>query len=625
MRIRHLHTRFILAGCLLVATTVGSGLWSALTFARLSAAVDEALQEGKKKIDLTVALTSSLEREDDAALGVLGSNGDQAKRALKQERQNGDVSYDRLVKALGDGDGQELVQRLRGEIDEYRAAGDAHLSAGMRPDALRLYHKEVTPLLQNAVDTCAEIRKANFESVQQAGVRARDEAGRGITVVASASVVAIVLATVVSVWLARSVIRPVHQLTESVEAVRLGDFNRRVPPASTDELGQLAEGFNRMAETLGEYRASSLGELLTAKMTLESTLNALPDAVLVIAPDGSLAALNPPAQAILEAKRTTGATRLSELPLLPVHREAVDAALAGRPSVPTRTDFSLALTAVLNGRQRRFLLTAVPIPEFAPRKFGAVIVLSDVSEFVRLDELRGELIGMASHELKTPLTSLQLNLLLLGEEAAGLTQSQREMLDAALHGCKELGATIDELLDVTRAEAGQLRLDVAPVDLAALLDQVLRGLRPRFVDVGACVKVVSDLQRPVVRGDAARLSNVLTNLLVNALKYSPPGGSVSVRISSGQIAGGTGRAPLQVTVTDEGPGVPPEFRERIFEKFFRVEHHLGDGRKAVRGTGIGLYLCREIIKAHGGTIWCEPGDGGRGTRVAFTLPQAEAG
>jgi NtrC-family two-component system sensor histidine kinase KinB len=424
----------------------------------------------------------------------------------------------------------------------------------------------------------------------------------------------------VAVWLARSVLRPVHALTESVEAVRQGDFGHRVPPASTDELGRLAAGFNRMAETLGEYRASSLGELLTAKMTLEATLNALPDAVLVVAPDGTLAALNPPARAVLEALRVPGAERLQELPLRPEHRDAVDAALAGRPSVPTRTDFGLALTAVLDGRPRRFLLRAVPIPEFAPRQFGAVVVLDDVTEFARLDELRGELIGMASHELKTPLTSLQLNLLLLGEEAAGLTPGQRELLDAALRGCGELGGTINELLDVTRVEAGQLRLDLAPVDLGAILDQVLRGLRPRFDDARVHLRVERTVECDVVRGDAARLGNVLTNLLTNALKYSPEGGTVTVRISSGQNAGGAGPAPLQVAVTDEGPGVPAEFRERVFEKFFRVEHHLGSGPKCVRGTGIGLYLCREIVKAHGGSLRCEPGDDGRGTTFAFLLP-----
>ena len=240
-----------------------------------------------------------------------------------------------------------------------------------------------------------------------------------------------------------------------------------------------------------------------------------------------------------------------------------------------------------------------------------------MTEFARLDELRSELIGVASHELKTPLTTLRVTLGLLAEEAAGLTARQREMLQAALGGCEELGDTIDELLDVTRIEAGQLRLDLTPVDLAATLERALRGLRPRFDDAGVRLRVVQERTPAVAWGDAARLRNVLTNLLTNALKYSPSGGTVTIRVSSGPTDG----APLlQVAVLDQGPGISAEFRTRVFEKFFRVEHHLGGHPNGVRGTGIGLYLCREIIKAHGGTIRCEPGDGGAGALVVFTLP-----
>jgi NtrC-family two-component system sensor histidine kinase KinB len=262
----------------------------------------------------------------------------------------------------------------------------------------------------------------------------------------------------------------------------------------------------------------------------------------------------------------------------------------------------------------------VPIPELTHGRFGAVVVLDDVTEFARLDELRSELIGVASHELRSPLTTLRMNLLMLGEASAALTDRQQQLLAAAVEGCEELGLTIEELLDVTRIEAGQLRLNLAPVDLEALVATALRGLRPRFDDAGVRLAVVRDAPPAVVLGDAARLGSVLGNVLTNALKYSPPGGTVTLRLASGQNAGVNGPATLQVTVTDQGPGVPARFRERVFEKFFRVEHQLGQPDGASRGTGIGLYLCREIVRAHGGTIACHPGDGGTGTRIAISLP-----
>jgi two-component system, NtrC family, sensor histidine kinase KinB len=617
-----LQTRFILAGSLLVLATVGSGLWSAWTFARLSTIAGDTLRESQETLDLTAALAGSLEREDDALLLALSGDVARARQELADQRRRGEGFFDRLLPLLSAGDAaeRELAGHLRREMDAYRAAGLDLLTAAGAPDALERYHKQVNPLLRQAVASCGKIREANFQEMQRVGVRARDEAGRATGVVVAVSVAAVVLASVVAFWLARSILRPVRELAATVEALRLGDFDRRVGTEADDELGQLAAGFNRMAETLAEYRRSSLGELLAAKITLEATLNALPDAVIVIAPDGSLAALNPPARAVLEAKRAAGATRLQELPLLAEHREAVNAALAGHPGNGSRADFSKALAVVLGGRPHKFLVTAVPIPEFAPRRTGAVVVLDDMTEFARLEELRSELIGVASHELKTPLTTLRMNLLLLGERADNLTPRQKEILAAAVQGCEELGGTIDELLDVTRIEAGQLRLNLGPVDLYGILDRALRPLRPRFEDARVRVQTERGCVPAVVRGDAERLGLVFTNVLTNALKYAPAGSAVTLQVTSRQNAGVGGGVLLQITVTDAGPGVPAEFRERVFEKFFRVEHHLGPDRNGVRGTGIGLYLCREVVKAHGGTIACEPGDGGLGTRIAISLP-----
>jgi NtrC-family two-component system sensor histidine kinase KinB len=281
------------------------------------------------------------------------------------------------------------------------------------------------------------------------------------------------------------------------------------------------------------------------------------------------------------------------------------------------------MTVSLNGRPLKMLLTVAPIPEFLPRRCGAALVLADVTDFARLDELRSELVAVASHELKTPLTSVQMSLLLLREGAENLTGRQRQLLDAGLLGVEELGGTIDELLDLTRIEAGQLRLQRERVDLYPVIEQAVRTLRPRFEDAEISLRVDKGAPEAVVRGDAARLRLVVVNLLTNALKYTPRGGEVAIRVASGQNAVAGTMPLLQIAVTDTGPGIPPPFRERVFEKFFRVEHQQPGGSEGVRGAGIGLYLCRQIVEAHSGTIRCEAGEGGRGTRIAIQFPFAD--
>ena len=168
---------------------------------------------------------------------------------------------------------------------------------------------------------------------------------------------------------------------------------------------------------------------------------------------------------------------LKEFPLTNDQRIAVEAALEGREVLPHPPHFQNTFNVELKGQPRRFLLTAVPIPNFIPGRPGAVAILDDVTEFARLDELRSELIGVASHELRSPLTSVRMNLLMLTEQSDTTTPRYEQLLTAAVQGCEELGATIEELLDVTRIEAGQLRLNLAQVDLEAVLSATKRHLQ----------------------------------------------------------------------------------------------------------------------------------------------------
>jgi NtrC-family two-component system sensor histidine kinase KinB len=619
MKVRSLRARFVLAGCLLVSSTVAVGAWSAFTFARLGAVVGGTLRESEQTIDLTTTLADALEREDDALLLVLTGEGARARDEWARQRRHFDEAYARLGEVLTSADERAAAAHLGEDAAAYRAAGDALLAAG-RAEAGPLYHGRVNPALRRAVADCQRIRELNYRLMQQAGVEAGREARRATGLVALLSLLALLGSTLVAVRLARAILRPVRELTRSVEGIRREDFSQRVSADSVAELRVLAEAFNRMAETLAEYRASSLGELLLAKATLEAALAALPDAVLVLDPDGRLVNSNPLGEEVLRALGGDGAGPVRELPLPPALRRAVDEALQGAAPADGRRDLGRALTVPLGGRPVKLLVRAAPIPNFLPRRRGAVLVLDDVTEFARLDELRSELVAVASHELKTPLTALQMNLLLLAERADGLAPRQRKVLEAAVGGAEELRATIEELMDLTRIEAGQLRLARERVDPAAVIATAARGLLPRFEDAEVALHVVNEAPGAAVRGDAARLRVVFANLLGNALKYTPRGGAVVVRLAW-RPHGGDGQPLLEMTVTDTGPGIPAEFRERVFEKFFRVEDHRAEGAEGVRGAGIGLYLCRQIVEAHGGTIHAEPGEG-RGTRLVIGL-QAE--
>ncbi len=606
-----IRAKFVFAGALLVVATAVSGAWSALAFHDMSRVVGETLHDSEQTTAATASLATALEREDDALLLTLTDEA-RGRFSLEATREAVADALARLGDALTGPGEPEMFATVAREVDAYHRAGDELVAHAHDPEARLRYHEAVNPLLRRAVGAAARIRDEHFRSAQSVASWARDRATRSTEILFAVTVAALVLSVLVASYLARAVVLPIRNLTGVVEAMRRGDFERRVPSGGADELGRLAAGFNRMAEDLAAFRKANVGEVLRAKETLEATLAALPDAVVVVGPDGTIASTNPTAGSVLRVGTGELPKGLDDLPIAERTRASVKGALEGRREGSAgAVDLANAVVIDAGGSKRKLLPRVVPIEGLPDGLPGAVLVLSDVTELVRVDEMRTELIAVASHELRTPLTTLRMTLLMLQERAVSLTDRDRELVRTALLGIDQLAGTVDEFLDLTRIEAGQLRLNWDLVDVAALLEREASAVRGPCKDAGVEL-IVTGAERPglTVRGDAARLHVVLANLLANAMKYTPAGGTIA-------LAAGHDDERIVVTVEDTGPGVPSEFRERIFEKFFRVEHHR-EAEAGVRGSGIGLYIAREVVEAHGGTLRCEEREGG-GARLVMTL------
>ena len=248
-----------------------------------------------------------------------------------------------------------------------------------------------------------------------------------------------------------------------------------------------------------------------------------------------------------------------------------------------------------------------------------MLLLYDVTELARLDEMRSELVAVASHELQTPLTTLRMTLLMLREGSERLPKRHQELVATSLVGVEQLGEIVREFLDLTRIEAGELRLNYEPVHLSAVLTDAVRRVDNQAREQGITLSLDVVHELPAMSGDPLRLRAVFDNILSNAVKYTPSGGRITLQIAPDALAGGR-PVSVAVKITDTGPGIPAEFRGRVFDKFFRLEHHHNAGRPAARGAGIGLYMSRQIVELHGGTISCNAGPGGRGTCITVTLP-----
>ena len=221
-----------------------------------------------------------------------------------------------------------------------------------------------------------------------------------------------------------------------------------------------------------------------------------------------------------------------------------------------------------------------------------------------------------SHELKTPLTSAREFISIVMDGLAGpLNETQAEYLTIARESCNQLRHCINDLLDATRLETGKLALELKPASLAALAQRVVTTMTPR-----AAAKNISlgqDIQPdlPEASLDERRMTQIITNLLTNAIKYTPSGGGIVVKVSEA-----AGRPELlQVSVTDTGCGIPKEEQEHIFDRLYQIK--AGDA-STEQGVGLGLYLCRELVQLHGGNIWVES-EPGAGSKFIFVVPRSQ--
>lgn len=262
-------------------------------------------------------------------------------------------------------------------------------------------------------------------------------------------------------------------------------------------------------------------------------------------------------------------------------------------------------------KHRIFRVQSEPIVSEDARPLGWVIVLEDITDIREAERMMAAFVDMVSHELRTPLTSIRgfVATLLQAGEGSFDWETQAEFLDIVDTEAERLGQMIDDLLNVARLQNGRgLQFSFQPVDLRILIDRVVR-LQSKSSYIRGHEIVVNTEEMPAVMADEAKVEQILNNLLSNALKYSPNGGTITI---TGRVDGDG----VLISVADQGMGIPKEQLPRMFQQFFRVEgsHMLG-----IKGTGLGLYLVKHLIEGHGGRIWVES-EFGKGSTFYFWLP-----
>lgn len=595
---------------LLVVVLGGAG---AVLLHRLGDRIGAILRENYRSVIYMERLNEAVERIDSSFHIALAGR---EQNARQQYEDHWKEFYDNLEKERANitlpGE-PELVQELTMLGEKYRHQGDTyfdHQAVVGRNQAYFQTPGGLLDLFRQIKVVANQILRINQEKMEQTSRDAQETAHISLIGFAAGFALAVTLAGWLAWLTTRTIVQPIRAVTESALAISAGSLDQVVPVVSNDELGQVAEAFNLMAHRLRDYRQSQSAQLLRVQRTTQATIDSFPDPVLVIAPEGQVELANPAACRLLgvAANHPGQPAARNWLPPEPLRQPLAEALRGQQNYLPEGFDRAIVLGS--DGRERALLPRILTIRDPYGSVLGAAVLLQDVTRLRLLDQVKGNLVATASHELKTPLTSIRLVVHLLLEEVTGpLTTKQTELLLDARENCERLLAMVNNLLDLARLEQGWRQLDIRPEPPGLLLETAAETIRPRADDKG--VEIVLDVppDLPPVAVDAVRIGTALRNLLDNALTYTDATGRITL------AAAATAEA-VTLSVTDTGVGIAPEYIPHIFEKFFRIS-----GQSRGSGTGLGLAIVHEIAVAHGGTITCESRHGA-GTIFRLTLPIA---
>jgi NtrC-family two-component system sensor histidine kinase KinB len=588
--------------------------WAVMNLISLGKATDAILHENYRSILAAENMVDALERQDSGILIMFLGAGEEG---IDQFRESEKVFLEWLARAKDNTTIQgeaDLVRSIEADYSKYRQQFSRltdlrdPVQAPRRPP-LTVYRQSAQPIFDRVRAACVRLRRLNEETMYAASVRAGNVAKRAIwsTVLVAAS--ALIVALVFSLFLAERIVRPIRRFMEATRMISSGDYAVQVPVETCDELGRLAGEFNQMAAQLGRYHEMNIEQIITEKNKAEAILSSIEDGLVVFDTKLKVTGINPAARRMLGLEFAESAilqcTDIFPDPnLCDLIRKTVETGM--QPNVP---DEQRIVTLPGGELPRHYLFSATAIRRKDRKLSGIVLLLKDVTRLKEVERLKSEFVMAASHELRTPLTSLGMSVdLLLENIAHGLAEKDRDLLQAAHEEVHRMKALVNDLLDLSKIEAGKIDLEFESVPVSTLFDhvQVVFKSQMDIKKVGFTSELTGDL--PSIRADANKITWVLTNLVSNALRYVNKGGHI--QLMAHRIG-----PHIHLSVRDDGPGIPPEYQFKIFEKFVQMK-----GQDA-GGTGLGLAICKEIVRAHGGAIWVESSSD-QGSTFTFTLPIA---
>src|ERR1700752_2711810 len=515
----NLYRKLLLAQTPIAVALAGVCIFSVVVISSLGSHSQLILKDNYRSVLAAQRMKEAIERMDSAALFIVAGERQKGSEQAEKYRPIFEAELKVQEGNITESGEKEFTEGLRAAWGDYQTKFTRLQKSTSSEEAKQIYFSELESAFYRVKSTADEILAINQDAMVRKSDEVRRIAERMSAITITVALAALVLGLFVSTFLTRRMLQPVSALSEATRKIGEGNFDARAHVRGNDELAQLAPEFNSMAARLGEYRKSSLGELLQAHLSMQAAIDSLPDPVAIFNVDGNLQNVNQAAETLLGLRTDTGSKeslKNVEAPTRAVFERIRSHVLSGKGTyIPKGFEDAVQLGTLLGDRY--FLPRGAPVYEARGVIVGATVILQDVTRLRRFEELKNDLVATVGPEFGTPLTSLRIAVHLCTEQVAGpLTDKQAELLHAAREDCDRLQAMVDDILDLSRIESGRVEFHPSPTAAGAPAVSAIELFEAEAASKGVNLRAPSSLPQVSVLADHERIGHVFSNLVGNA-------------------------------------------------------------------------------------------------------------
>ncbi|KGK90092.1 ATP-binding protein [Clostridium sp. HMP27] len=596
---------------ILVSTTAIVGGISFLNIYTLNKSINGLMVNNYKSISATANMLEVLNEQNSQIYNYIYVNSTSSIDNIHKNINIFYLWYNLESNNITEDSEKELVARINNNYSTYlRLFSQIQETKNLQgiEAASKYYNDNLLPIFNSLKKDLKQLSFINEKAMFKNKEVVTKDAHKSLDTIIFLSVVSVLGGFILSRYSIKRTLKPIYSLRETMKAIKEGNLSQQAPIISEDEIGELTIEFNNMTDRIHKLEESNIGKLLTEKTKSDAIIKSISDPLIVLDSNYKIIRINMACEKFFNIEE---ASSINKYFLEVIRSGELFDFIYNSSKLDSMNPSQKIIYFNIDEEDYYFNIIVSIVRDSEAKITGIIILLQNVTNLKQLEQIKSDFISTISHEFKTPLTSIMIGASLILDESIGsLNESQHQIINTIQEDGEKLNTLVNNLLQLSKLECSESIFNIMPCSVTSLVNNAISDFCEQACSTKINLYYESKENLPYINADPEKISWVLNNLISNALKYTQAGGNIIITTFTKQNS-------MYVSVSDTGSGIPEEYHEEIFNRFVQVRGENSD----VKGTGLGLAIAKEIVKAHGGEIWCES-KLGYGSVFTFTLPLA---